>query len=51
MPRQKEQVTITLPPEVLTWLDSKVEDRTYANRSHGIEVAVLRLMKEEEKSG
>jgi len=44
MPRQKEQVTITLPPEVLQWLDGKVADRTFANRSHGIEVAVRNLM-------
>lgn len=48
MARQKEQVTITLPPEILSWIDDKVKDRTFANRSHGIEVAIMNLMKAEE---
>jgi Arc/MetJ-type ribon-helix-helix transcriptional regulator len=46
MPRQRGQVTITLPPEVLEWLDVKVEERVFANRSHGIELALIRLKKE-----
>ena len=49
MTRQREQVTITLPPEVLTWLDSKVKDRTFAHRSHGIEVTIRRMMEAEKE--
>jgi Arc/MetJ-type ribon-helix-helix transcriptional regulator len=50
MPRniKKDQTTITLPPEVMTWLDKMVEERVFANRSHGIELALIRLRKEME---
>jgi len=42
-------VSITLPKEVVEWLDRKVEARTYHNRSHAIEVIILDRMKEKEK--
>ncbi len=45
----RKTYNITLPDDVENWLRKKVEDRTFANRSHGIEVAVRRLMKEEER--
>lgn len=47
--RTRKTYNITLPDDVEKWLARKVNDRTYANRSHGIEVAVRRLMKEEDK--
>ena len=43
MPR--ERVSITLPKECVEWIDERVESRTYANRSHAIEVLVLEAMK------
>ena len=43
MPR--ERVSITLPEECVEWIDEKVRSRTYANRSHAIEVIVLEAMK------
>ena len=43
MPR--ERVSITLPEECVKWIDEKVKSRTYANRSHAIEVLVLEAMK------
>ena len=45
----RERVSITLPKECITWIDKKVEKRTYANRSHAIEVIVLEAMKQEKK--
>lgn len=42
-------ISITLPKECLEWLDKKVESRTYANRSHAIEVLVLDAMKQEKE--
>ena len=46
----RERVSITLPKECITWIDKKVENRTYANRSHAIEVIVLEAMKQEKKA-
>lgn len=41
----RERVSITLPNECVEWIDNKIESRTYANRSHAIEVLVLEAMK------
>jgi Arc/MetJ-type ribon-helix-helix transcriptional regulator len=45
----RERVSITLPKECINWLDRKVESRTYANRSHALEVLILEAMKNEKK--
>jgi len=45
----RERVSITLPKECITWLDKKIESRTYANRSHALEVLILEAMKQEKK--
>jgi len=42
-------ISITLPKECVEWIDVKVENRTYANRSHGIEVLILEAIKKEKK--
>jgi Arc/MetJ-type ribon-helix-helix transcriptional regulator len=42
-------ISVTLPKECVEWLDSKVESRIYANRSHALEVLVLGAMKSEKK--
>ncbi len=43
----RERITITLPKECLEWLDAKVKNRTYGNRSHALEVLTLEAMKQE----
>ena len=40
-------ISVTLPKDTVEWLDKKVEDRIYANRSHAIEVLILQAIKEE----
>jgi metal-responsive CopG/Arc/MetJ family transcriptional regulator len=47
----RERVSITLPRECLSWIDRKIETRTYANRSHALEVLILEAMKNEKKEG
>lgn len=39
------RVSITLPKDIVEWIDSKVEARIYHNRSHAIEVLVRNEMK------
>jgi len=43
MPR--ERISLTLPEECVEWIDEKVKRRTYYNRSHAIEVLVIKTMK------
>lgn len=45
MPRLKK--TVTLPADVVEWLEKEVEERRFANLSHGLEFAVFELMKKE----
>jgi Arc/MetJ-type ribon-helix-helix transcriptional regulator len=47
MPRVKK--TVTLPKDVIEWLEKQIEERRFSNLSHGIEYAVYQLMKKEKK--
>ena len=38
----KERITITLDKDLLKWLDNKVEDHIFANRSHGFEYIIAK---------
>ena len=40
----KERITITIDEELLEWLDQKIEEKVFANRSHGIEFLIKRKM-------
>jgi len=37
MRKMKERITITIDKELLNWLDKKIDERYFANRSHGLE--------------
>ena len=45
----KKRVGVTLPENLVEWLDKQVESRIYSDRSHAIEVAILTLKKKTEK--
>jgi len=42
----KERITVTLDKRFLDWLDKRVQDRTFANRSHGFEFLIVRSNEE-----
>ncbi len=46
----KERITITIDEKFLKWLDSKVEDRIFANKSHGFELLIKKKMEEEKQA-
>ena len=43
----KERITITIDKELLNWLDKQIEEKIFANRSHGIEFLIKKRMKDE----
>jgi len=46
----KERITITIDKELLNWLDERIKEKVFANRSHGFEFLIKNKMdKEEEK--
>ena len=40
----RQAISITLPKDCVDWVDEKVKARTYASRSHAIEVLILNEM-------
>ena len=40
----KERITVTVEKELLIWLDARIQDKTFANRSHGFEYLIKRRM-------
>ncbi len=46
---KKQRITITIDSALLEWLDQKIKDRIFANRSHGIEFLIAKK-KEESKN-
>jgi len=45
----KERITITIDGKLLKWLDSKVDDVVFANRSHGFEFLIKQEVNREKK--
>jgi metal-responsive CopG/Arc/MetJ family transcriptional regulator len=43
----KERITITLDKELLKWLDSRIDEKNFANRSHGFEFLIQRRIEHE----
>ncbi len=41
----KERITVTLNKDILEWVDSKVNQRVFANRSHGFEFLIADKMR------
>jgi len=36
----KERITVTIDKELLKWIDAKVQEKIFANRSHGFEFLI-----------
>jgi Arc/MetJ-type ribon-helix-helix transcriptional regulator len=49
MQRQREKLSVTVPQELIDWLDEMVQKRTFANRSHGTELCIRAMREAEEK--
>ena len=45
----KERITITVDKDLLNWLDKKIEEKVFANRSHGLEFLIKRRMDDEKE--
>lgn len=48
MPRTKRNFNISLSKELFDWIEEKINDKTFYNRSHAIEAAVHKLKEESE---
>jgi len=48
---KRTSISITLPEKCIEWLNEQVDSRTCHNRSHAVEVAILKAMKVEGAEG
>ena len=39
-------ICVTIPPELLEWVDSQVKRGTYATRSHAFRMGIVKLREE-----
>ncbi|MFH1316517.1 MAG: ribbon-helix-helix domain-containing protein [Candidatus Woesearchaeota archaeon] len=44
----KERITVTIDNDLLNWLDKRISDKVFANRSHGFEYLIKRRMENKE---
>ena len=47
----RQPISVSLPPDVIKWLDDKVQSRVYASRSHGVELLVRQASMREQSTG
>ncbi len=40
----RKRISVTIDRELLEWLDRKVKEKKFANRSHGIEFLVMKRL-------
>jgi len=45
-PRHKTQLTVSVDPELVKWLDRMIKAKTFASRSHGVEFCIAQVRKE-----
>jgi metal-responsive CopG/Arc/MetJ family transcriptional regulator len=43
----KERITVTIDKDLLDWLDERIKDKTFANRSHGFEFLIKKKIIQE----
>ena len=45
--QMKERITVTIDKDLLDWIDERINDKTFANRSHGFEFLIKKKMLKE----
>ncbi|MBU0980101.1 MAG: hypothetical protein KJ709_04815 [Nanoarchaeota archaeon] len=46
----KDRITVSIDKDLLSWVDSRIRTREFANRSHAFELLVSTEMKRERES-
>lgn len=49
MSSKRGKISVTIPRELIEWIDEMVEKRVFANRSHAVEVCILNYQKTGDK--
>ena len=49
MVREREKMSVSVPAELIEWLDSMVKKRVFASKSHGVELCIMEYKERREK--
>jgi len=49
MQSMKQSISVTIEKDLVSWVDRQVETQRYRNRSHLVELALLRFREAEKK--
>ena len=49
MQGMKQSISVTVEKELVEWIDQKVKTQRFRNRSHLVEVALMRFREQEKK--
>jgi Arc/MetJ-type ribon-helix-helix transcriptional regulator len=47
MESMKSKISVTVDKEIVEWLDQNVKTQKFRNRSHGVELALMKMMQAE----
>jgi metal-responsive CopG/Arc/MetJ family transcriptional regulator len=45
---KRVKISVTIPKELVIWLDKMVEERAFASRSHGVELGLMAAMQKQQ---
>lgn len=49
MEHMKAKISVTVESNIVTWIDQQVKTQRFRNRSHAVEVALMRFIEAEKK--
>jgi Arc/MetJ-type ribon-helix-helix transcriptional regulator len=49
MNAMKSKISVTVDKHIVEWMDKQVETQRFRNRSHAVEVALMRFIETEKK--
>lgn len=49
MSTMKSKISVTVDKQIVEWMDKQVETQRFRNRSHAVEVALMRFREAEKK--
>ena len=50
MESMKSKISVTVEKRIVDWIDGQVETQRFRNRSHAVEVALMKFIEKENKA-
>jgi len=47
---KRKEISVTVPKELVAWVDEMVKERVYASRSHGVELCIKAAREQQQRA-